>query len=61
MDRSHDWLNQAESDLRAAKDLLDSGNYAWSCFLGQKLQKKHLKRLEKNLILLYGVMILWIW
>lgn len=55
MDRSHDWLNQAESDLRAAKNLLNSGNYAWSCFLGQQTAEKAFKAIgEKFNIIMWG-------
>lgn len=43
MDRSRDWLNQATYDLAAAKNLLNSGDHAWSCFLSQQTVEKSLK------------------
>jgi hypothetical protein len=43
MDRSKDWLDQAEYDLRTAKQLSDSGSHAWSCFISQQAAEKALK------------------
>ena len=37
------WLKQAESDLKAAKDSLESRNYDWSCFQAQQSAEKALK------------------
>ncbi|TFG22490.1 MAG: HEPN domain-containing protein [Promethearchaeota archaeon] len=55
MNRSIDWLNQAKSDLSAAKNLLKSKDYAWCCFLAQQTGEKSLKAMaEKNNILLWG-------
>lgn len=48
MDRSKDWLDQAEYDLRTAKQLSDLGSHAWSCFISQQAAEKALKSvLEK--------------
>lgn len=44
-ERSHDWINQATYDLKAAKDNRDSGNYEWSCFISQQASEKALKAL----------------
>lgn len=55
MDRSIDWLNQAKSDLTAAKNLLKSKDYSWSCFLAQQTAEKTLKAIgEKNNLLIWG-------
>ncbi|MEM7817131.1 MAG: HEPN domain-containing protein [Candidatus Aenigmatarchaeota archaeon] len=43
MKRTKDWLDQAEGDLKAAKALCDTGNYAWSCFASQQSAEKSLK------------------
>ena len=53
MKRSMDWLNQAEADIKAAKNSKNSGDYAWSCFLSQQAGEKAVKALgeELNLIL----------
>ena len=37
------WLEQAEEDLRWAKDLADRGGYHISCFLAQQVGEKALK------------------
>lgn len=55
MDRSRDWLNQATYDLAAAKNLLNSGDHAWSCFLSQQTVEKSLKVIgEKFNIFIWG-------
>lgn len=43
------WLREAESDLKAAKDSLSSGNYNWSCFQCQQSAEKALKAYLYNL------------
>ncbi|MEM2896034.1 MAG: HEPN domain-containing protein [Candidatus Bathyarchaeia archaeon] len=50
MRRTKDWLDQAEGDLRAAKDLRDTGNYAWSCFASQQSAEKSLKAILESLV-----------
>ncbi|HEY2931609.1 MAG TPA: HEPN domain-containing protein [Acidobacteriota bacterium] len=37
------WLEQAEEDLRWARDLSDRGGYYLSCFLAQQIGEKALK------------------
>ncbi len=39
------WLLTAEEDLRAARQLLDSGSYAQACFLAQQSGEKAVKAL----------------
>ncbi|MHA1271040.1 MAG: HEPN domain-containing protein [Candidatus Helarchaeota archaeon] len=48
MKRSHDWLNQAVSDLKAAESLLNNGNYSWACFLSQQSAEKSIKALYEE-------------
>ncbi|MDW8074117.1 MAG: HEPN domain-containing protein, partial [Nitrososphaerota archaeon] len=43
MRRAADWMRQAEADLKAAKGLLNTGNYAWSCFASHQAAEKALK------------------
>ncbi|MGQ4873703.1 MAG: HEPN domain-containing protein [Promethearchaeia archaeon] len=43
------WFRQAESDLKAAKDSLNSKNYNWSCFQAQQAAEKALKAFLYNL------------
>ena len=43
MDRSRDWLNQAESDLRHAKSDVKQGFNDWACFSAQQAAEKALK------------------
>ena len=49
MRRTRDWLDQAEGDLKAARDLCDTGNYAWSCFASQQSAEKSLKAILESL------------
>ncbi|MEM3506151.1 MAG: HEPN domain-containing protein [Candidatus Bathyarchaeia archaeon] len=49
MRRIKDWLDQAEGDLKAAKDLHNTGNYAWSCFASQQSAEKSLKAIAESL------------
>lgn len=48
MKRSQDWLNQANADLRAAKNALNSKDYAWSCFLAQQVAEKSFKAIGEE-------------
>jgi HEPN domain-containing protein len=36
MDRSGDWLRQAERDLESARLILRGGFYEWACFISQQ-------------------------
>ena len=42
------WLRQAESDLNAAKNSMNSKNYDWSCFQSQQAAEKSLKAFLYN-------------
>lgn len=43
MNRKLDWLKEAEGELKAARDLLSTGNYSWACFTAQQVGEKALK------------------
>jgi HEPN domain-containing protein len=43
--RHHDWLMQAQRDLKAAQDSLNAGNYEWTAFQTQQGAEKALKAL----------------
>ncbi|MBI4329662.1 MAG: HEPN domain-containing protein [Chloroflexi bacterium] len=43
MERSADWLDQAESDLRHAAHDMEAGFYDWACFSAQQSAEKALK------------------
>jgi len=43
MDRSRDWLRQAEDDYLWAKDTLASKRWAQACFVAQQCAEKALK------------------
>jgi HEPN domain-containing protein len=45
MNRYKDWLEQAEHDLEAAFDSLESEHYEWSCFQAQQVAEKSFKAL----------------
>ncbi len=45
MDRSIDWLRQAERDLEQAKLSLREGFYEWACFAAQQSAEKAIKAL----------------
>jgi HEPN domain-containing protein len=45
MDRSGDWLRQAERDLKSAKLILRGGFYEWACFISQQAAEKAAKAL----------------
>lgn len=42
-ERSRDWMDQAESDLRHAKSDVDAGFYEWACFSAQQAAEKAVK------------------
>lgn len=46
--RSLDWFNQAKGDLKAAKDLRSTGNYAWCCFASHQAAEKGLKAMLEH-------------
>lgn len=43
MRRATDWFEQAKGDLKAAKDLYSTENYAWCCFACHQAAEKALK------------------
>jgi len=43
MKRGKDWFRQSEADLDAAKNLLESKNYEWACFVAQQSAEKSVK------------------
>lgn len=43
MERSKDWLDQAERDLAHARSDLRSGYYDWACFSAQQSAEKAIK------------------
>jgi HEPN domain-containing protein len=45
MNRSGDWLKQAESDLRAASDSATAGHHEWAAFQAQQSAEKAVKAL----------------
>ena len=45
MNRSSDWLRQAERDLETAKLNLRGGSYEWACFIAQQAAEKAVKAL----------------
>lgn len=45
VNRSKDWIKQAEKDLEAASDSSDSSHFEWSCFQAQQGAEKAFKAL----------------
>jgi HEPN domain-containing protein len=43
MERSEDWMREAECDLKHAKNDLDTGFYNWACFSAQQAAEKAVK------------------
>lgn len=43
MERSRDWFDQAEGDLRHARSDLNAGFYEWACFSAQQSAEKAVK------------------
>ena len=43
MERSKDWMDQAESDLKHARSDLEQGFYEWACFSSQQAAEKAVK------------------
>ncbi|MEW5707245.1 MAG: HEPN domain-containing protein [Actinomycetota bacterium] len=43
MERSRDWMNQAEGDLAHAKNDMQDGFYDWACFSSQQAAEKAIK------------------
>lgn len=49
VERSKDWLDQAEWDLMHAKNDMDCGFYDWACFSAQQAAEKALKAVFQKL------------
>lgn len=49
VERSRDWLDQAEGDLEHAKNDLMSGFYDWACFSAQQSAEKAVKAVFQKL------------
>lgn len=49
VERSRDWLDQAEGDLEHAKNDLRSGFYDWACFSAQQSAEKAVKAVFQKL------------
>lgn len=43
MERSADWMDQAQGDLQHARQDLETGFYEWSCFSAQQTSEKAVK------------------
>lgn len=43
MERSRDWMDQAEGDLAHAKSDMEHGFYEWACFSSQQATQKAVK------------------
>lgn len=43
MERSKDWINEAEGDLEHARNDVKSGFYNWACFSAQQSSEKAIK------------------
>jgi HEPN domain-containing protein len=43
MQRAEDWLNEAQAELRAGRDLLTGEHWSWCCFTCQQAVEKALK------------------
>ncbi|RLA82579.1 MAG: DNA-binding protein, partial [Deltaproteobacteria bacterium] len=43
MERSRDWMDQAEGDLEHAKSDLERGFFDWACFSSQQAAEKAVK------------------
>ena len=43
MERSRDWMDQAQGDLKHTRGDIDGGYYNWACFSAQQAAEKALK------------------
>ncbi len=48
-ERSSDWLRQAESDLKHARNARDDGDYDWSAFASHQAAEKAIKAVYQKL------------
>ena len=49
VERSKDWIRQAERDLAVAEDLLEAEDFEWSCFVAQQAAEKGIKAVLQRL------------
>ncbi|MBI4335136.1 MAG: HEPN domain-containing protein [Candidatus Omnitrophica bacterium] len=49
VERSKDWLTQAERDLEQAKHSLEDAIYEWACFCAQQAAEKAIKAVYERL------------
>jgi HEPN domain-containing protein len=49
MERSKDWIDEAEGDLNHAKNDLNSGFYNWACFSAQQSTEKAIKSIFRKI------------
>ncbi|MEM3714471.1 MAG: HEPN domain-containing protein [Nitrososphaeria archaeon] len=49
VERSKDWMDQAEGDLEHAKSDLERGYYEWACFSSQQSAEKAVKAVFQRL------------
>ncbi|MEM2740039.1 MAG: HEPN domain-containing protein [Candidatus Bathyarchaeia archaeon] len=49
VERSRDWIRQAQRDLENAKYEIEGGFYEWACFLSQQAAEKALKAVYQRL------------
>lgn len=49
VERSRDWIKQAERDLENSKYEMKGGYYEWACFLAQQAAEKALKAIYQKL------------
>jgi len=48
-ERSKDWINQADRDVKAAESLMKDESYEWSCFIAQQAAGKAIKAVFQKL------------
>lgn len=48
MQRTEDWMREAEAELQAARDLLTHGHWSWCCFTCQQAAEKALKAVGEH-------------
>ena len=48
-ERSRDWINQAEKDLKVAEELMKDESFEWSCFVAQQAAEKAVRAVFQKL------------
>ena len=49
MERSKDWIDEAENDLKHAQNDMESGFYNWACFSAQQSSEKAVKAIFQKM------------